>query len=82
MRNRGAMADSVQILILDIHRHICKAHLCSFNKFSPIVPCYTSAVRLCHIIMAKINQSIFTFRLHKYDEKIDCSLVISSELID
>ena len=46
---------------LDVSRHICKAH------FSPIVPCYTPAVRLCYITMAKVNQPTFTFCLHKYD---------------
>ena len=54
---------------LDVNRHICKAHfLCSFNKFDPIVPRYTPAVRLVHIIMAEVNQSTFTFCLHIYDE--------------
>ena len=55
---------------LDVNRHIDLqvSFLCSFNKFSHIVPCYTPSVRLCHITMAKVNQSIFTFCLHKYDE--------------
>ena len=68
---------------LDVNRHICKANLlCSFNKFSPIVPCHTPAVRLCHITMAKVNQSTFTFFACINMTKIDCSIVISSEFQD
>ena len=67
-----AIAHSVKSLddiSLDVNRHICEVHFyVASTSSAPIMPCYTPAVRLCHITMAIVNQSTFTFCLHIYDE--------------
>ena len=74
-----AIAHSVKSLDdinLDVNRHICEVHFyVASTTLAPIMPCYASAVMLCHITMAR---SDYLHILLAYDR----STVISSEFRD
>ena len=76
---------SLDDINLDVNRHtcICEVHFyVASASLAPIMPCYASAVRLCHITMAIVNQTTITLNTCIYMTKIDRSIVISSEFRD